>query len=401
MKRILIIVGAVAAAVAALIWAFLPRPFPIDTVEVAQGRFEQAVEDDGKTRVRERYVVSAPLAGRVGRVTLKAGDRVERGQVLAVLSPMAPPLLDVRTEAELRERVGAAEAAVARARTSVERARATLVKASADLERSRKLAVQSFVSAAQVERDELAVSVNAREYEAVQFERDATEHQLDLARAALGRSRQGWQSGRGERLEIRSPVDGVVFRVLQESESVVALGTGLIELGDAARLEVVVDVLTSDAVQIPDAALVRLHHYGDARPLEGRVRRVEPSAFTKVSALGVEEQRVNVVIDIVSPPAQWQALGDGYRVDAAIVVYSRDDAVMVPLGAIFRHGTGWAVFVVRGGYARTQPVEAPRRSSTHALIEKGVAPGDRVVLYPAERVRDGTRVRLLKPSAVR
>jgi len=398
-KRTLLVIAGMVAAVAALTWAFMPRPFPVETVEIARGRFEQAIEDDGKTRVRERYVVSAPIAGRLERITHKAGDSVRRGQVLAVLFPMVPALLDARTEAELRERVGAAEAGLARAATTVERARAMLVKSRADLERTRKLASRDFVSAAQVERDELTVSVNARELEAVQFERHASEHQLELARAALVRSQRGWQSGRGERLEIRSPVDGVVFRVLQESEAPVAHGAGLIELGDAARLEVVVDVLSSDAVQVLPGALVRLHHYGDGRVLEGRVRRVEPSAFTKVSALGVEEQRVNVVIDIVSSPEQWQALGDGYRVDARIVVFSRDDAVMVPVGAIFRHGEGWAVFVVRESHARLQPLDAPRRSSTHALVEKGLEPGDRVVLYPAERVRDGTRVKLLSRSA--
>ena len=384
------------ALIAALAWAFMPRPFPVEVVEVQRGRFEQAIEDDGKTRVRERYVVSAPLAGRLERITLKAGDRVRRGQVLAVLSPMVPPLLDVRTEAELRERVGAAEAALARAATSVERSRATLAKSRTDLQRTRKLASENFVSAAQVERDELTVAVYERELEAVQFERHASEHQLELARAALSRAQRGWHSGRGEKLEIRSPVDGVVFRVLQENETTAALGTGLIELGDAARLEVVVDVLSSDAVQIEPGALVRLRHHGNAHGLEGRVRRVEPSAFNKVSALGVEEQRVNVVIDIVSAPSQWQVLGDGYRVDARIVVFSRDDAVMVPLGAIFRDGDGWAVFVVRNSHARKQAVDAPRRSSTHALIEHGVAPEDRVVLYPAERVRDGARVRLLE-----
>lgn len=387
-------------AIAALVWAFTPRPFPVETVEVQRGRFEQAIEDDGKTRVRDRYVVSAPLAGRLERVALKAGDRVSGGQVVAVLSPAAPPLLDARTESELRARIGAAAADVARAATAVERARANLVKSRADLERSRKLASQGFVSAAQVERDELTVSVQTREVEAVQFERRAAEHQLQYARAALARS-QRWQSGYGERLEIRSPVEGVVLRVMEESETTVALGTDLVELGDAARLEVVVDVLSADAVRIPPEALVRLRHQGDAHPLEGRVRRVEPSAFTKVSALGVEEQRVNVIIDIVSPPGEWQALGDGYRVDARIVVFSRDDAVTVPVGAIFRHGKGWAVFVVREGRARLQPVEAPRRSSTDALIENGVSPGDRVILYPAERVRDGTRVRLLTRQSAR
>lgn len=395
MRGKLVAAATVIAAALALAWAFAPRPFPVETVEVKRGRFEQTVEDDGKTRVRERYVVSAPIAGRMERVELDPGDRVKRGQVLAILHPMVPPLIDARTEGELRERVGAAEAAVARSATAVERARASLAKSKADLQRTQALAAREFVSRAQVERDELTVTVNSRELEALEFEQHAAAHQLDLARAALARSRAGWQSGRGERLEIRSPVDGAVFRVLQENEAAVAIGAGLVELGDPQALEVVVDVLSSDAVQIPQGTRARLHHFGGGRELEGRVRRVEPSAFTKVSALGVEEQRVNVIIDLVSPRAEWQALGDGYRVDARIVVFSAEDALTVPVGSIFRDGRGWAVFVVRDGVARKQGIEVLRRSSTEALVANGLSAGERVVLYPADRVRDGTKVRLI------
>ena len=395
MKRRIVAAIALIAALSAAAWTFMPRPFPVETVEVRRGTFEQSIEDDGKTRVRERYVVAAPIAARMERIELHPGDRAQKGQVLAVLHPMVPPLLDVRTEAELRERVGAAEAALARASTAVQRARAVLDKSRSDLDRTRALATRNFVSAAQVERDELAVVTNGREVESLQFERHAAEHQLELARAALARSRSGWQAGRGERLEIRSPVDGVIFRVHQENEGPVAMGASVLELGDPSALEVVVDVLSTDAVQIAPGAGARLYRYGAPRELKGRVRRIEPSAFTKVSALGVEEQRVNVIIDLVSPPAEWQALGDGYRVDARIIVFSSDDAVTVPVGAIFRDGSAWAVFVVRDGVARKQAVELPRRSSTAALVSKGLAPTDRVILYPAERVRDGTKVRLI------
>jgi HlyD family secretion protein len=383
------------AALLGLVWAFTPRPFPVEAVEVKLGRFEQAIEDDGKTRVRERYVISAPIAGRMERVELDPGDLVKRGQVLAVLHPMVPPLIDARAEGELRERVGAAEAAVARSVTAVERGRASLAKATADLERTQALAARSFVSRAQVERDELTVTINARELDALRFEQHAAQHQLELARAALARSRAGWHSGRGEKLEIRSPVDGAVFRVPQENEAAIATGSALIELADPQALEVVVDVLSSDAVQIQAGARARLHHFGGGRELEGRVRRVEPSAFTKVSALGVEEQRVNVIIDFVSPPAEWRSLGDGYRVDARIVIFAADNALTVPVGSIFRDGAGWAAFVIRDGVARKQPIELTRRSSTEALLTKGLAPGERVILYPAERVQDGTKVRLI------
>jgi len=382
-----------AVAIAALVWAFSPRPAAVEVAEVTRGRFEQTIDEDGKTRVRERYVVSAPLAGRVQRVTLKAGDVVERGDVVAVLHPAAPPLIDARTERELDERVGAAQAALARASTGVEHARAALAQNRADAQRTQKLATQGFVAPAQLERDELKVTLSAREAEAADFERHAAEHQLELARAALTRSRQGWQSGRGERLDIRSPVAGYVLRVTQESEAVVALGAPLLDIGDPSDLEVVVDVLSGDALQIAPGQPVKLERQGGAvDTLEGRVRRVEPSAFTKVSALGVEEQRVNVVIDITSPRAQWQNLGDAYRVDARIVVHSADGALKVPVAALFREGAQWAVFVADGNIARKRIIEAPRRGAREALVEKGLAPGERVIAYPGDAVSDGGRI---------
>ena len=387
----MVIAGA-AAAIAALAWAFMPKPVIVEVAEVARGRFEQTVDEDGKTRVRERYIVSAPLAGRVERVALKAGDAVARGDVVAILHPAAPPLIDARSERELEERLGVAQAALARTRTAVEHARATLAQNRADAQRTQKLSAQGFVSAAQLERDELKVTLAAREAEAAEFERHAAEHQLELARAALTRSRQGWQSGRGERLEIRAPVAGRVLRVVQESEAVVALGVPLLEIGDPQDLEVVVDVLSSDALQVLSGQPVRLERQGGVPALGGHVRRVEPSAFTKISALGVEEQRVNVVIDIASPRKEWQNLGDAYRVDARIVVHGADDVVKVPVAALFRDSTQWAVYVVDGNVSRKRVIETSRRGSRDAMVEKGLAPGERVILYPGDAVRDGRRI---------
>jgi len=396
MKRktwIVAIIGAAAAAVA-LYWAFAPRPVLVETARVERGLFEQTVDEDGRTRVRERYVVSAPLAGRLHRVTLKADDAVEPGRVIATLDPAAPPLLDARTERELQERVGAAEAALARARTAVVQAGAALAQSSADLRRTQKLAKDGFLSAANLERDELKVDLDTRTVEAADFERHAAEHQLDLARAALMRSHRALQGARvSERLDIRSPVRGRVLRVAQESEAVVAIGAPLVELADAGDLEAVVDVLTSDAVHIRTGAAVRLDVGAGERVLDGRVRRVEPSAFTKISALGVEEQRVNVVVDIVSAREQWRSVGDGYRVDARIVVHREENALRVPVSALFRDGGGWAVFVAADGVARVRAVNVVRRGTSLALVDKGVDEGDQVIVYPGEAVRDGARVR--------
>lgn len=391
-KRILILTAGTAAAVAALVWAFSPKPMAVEVAEVTRGRFEQTIDDDGKTRVLERYVVSAPLAGRVQRITLKAGDAVARGDVLATILPSAPPLIDARTARELEQQVGAAQAALARATTAVERARTALAQHRADAQRTKKLAAQGFVSPTQLERDELNAALSAREAEAAEFERQVAEHQLALARAALTRSRQGWQEGRGERIDIRSPVAGRVLRVTQESEAVVTLGAPLLEIGDPSDLEVVVDVLSGDALQIAPGQAVRLDRQGGGTALDGRVRKVEPSAFTKISALGVEEQRVNVVIDFTSPRDRWQNLGDAYRVDARIVIHSAENALKVPVAALFRDGMQWSVFVADGNVARKRIIESPRRGAQEALVDKGLAAGDRVIVYPGDAVKDGGKI---------
>ena len=391
-KTLLVVALGTAIIVAALVWAFSPRPVNVEVAEVTRGLFVQTIDDDGKTRVRERYVISAPLAGRLQRIKLKAGDVVERDAVVALLRPVAPPLIDAREERELESQVSMARAGLARAATAVERARIALAQARADAQRTKKLAAEGFVSSTQLERDELNVALSTREVAAAEFERQAAEHQLALARAALTRSRQGWQEGRGEQLEIRSPVAGRVLRVAQESEAVVKFADTLLEIGDPSDLEVVVDVLSGDALQIAAGQAARLERQGVTAPLEGRVRKVEPSAFTKISALGVEEQRVNVVIDIVSPRAQWQNLGDAYRIDARIVVHKTDDAVQAPVAALFRDGARWAVFVADGNIARKRIIESSRRNAQMALVEKGLAAGDRVIAYPGDAVRDGGKI---------
>jgi HlyD family secretion protein len=395
-KPVTRIVGGIAllAVLVLVVVSFLPEPVPVDVEPVTQGRFEQTVDEDGKTRVRERYVVSAPLAGRVLRIELKEGDAIERRGLLAVMVPTAPALLDIRTERELKERLGAAEADRLRTQAVVERAKAALKQARIDFNRSRELARERLVPPAQVERDELSVTLRRKELEAAEFENDVAGHQVELARAALLQTRKGIDpSAAPDRLEIRSPVAGRVLRVLQESESVVALGTPLLEIADPSDLEVVVDVLTTDAVQVAPGMPVRIERYGAGEPLEGRVRLIEPSAFTKISALGVEEQRVNVVIDPASPSDQWKTLGDGYRVEARIIVHSEDDAVKVPAGAVFREGERWTVFVADGGKARKRMVEVGHRNGVEATIAKGLEVGEMVVVYPSDAVKDGVRVR--------
>jgi HlyD family secretion protein len=394
-KKPLIAVLGAAAAAGGLVWALLPSPVPVEIAQVTRGTFQETVEEDGKTRVRDRYVVSAPLVGRLQRITLKAGDKVREGMVVALLAPTVPGLLDIRVERELTERVGAAEAARLRAAAAVARAQTALEQAKADLDRSRRLAERGFVAPSQLDQATLTVKLAIRDVELARQAEHTAEHDVAVARAALLTLRQE-PAGEGQpaRLwEVRSPVSGEVLKVVQESEGVVVVGAPLLEIGNPADLEVVADVLTTDAVRVAPGMPVVIERWGGGEDLQGRVRLVEPSAFTKISALGVEEQRVNVVIDLVSPPARWRSLGDGYRIDARIITATVPNAVKVPVSALFREGEQWSVFVVTGGRAHKRSVRISGRNGLEAMVEKGLEPGEQVIAYPGDTVKDGVRVK--------
>ncbi len=377
-------------ALAALVaWALQPRPITVETAPVTRGTFELTVSDDGKTRVRERYVVSAPLAGRVDRIELEEGDRIKQGQVIALLTPTAPALLDVRTARELEARVGAADARLAGARAETLRAEAQRDQARADFDRQAKLAQEGFVAQSAREQSSLALRTAERNVEAARFGQDAALHDVQQARAALRR----YQSGEpGARWEVTAPVSGSVLKVVQKSEGAVALGAPLVELADARALEAVVDVLSQEAVAIRPGMPARIELGQGVPPLAATVRLVEPAAFTKVSALGIEEQRVNVILDFSDTLDSVKTIGDGFRVDAQIVTQRRDNALKVPVGALFRDGAGWAVFAVESGRARKRSVDVPLRNTVEAVVEKGLAAGERVIVYPSDALTDGARL---------
>jgi HlyD family secretion protein len=391
--RLLWVVAALGVCLG-LLYAVVPRPAVVEIGGVTRGRFLQTADDDGKTRVRDRFIVSAPLNGVLQRVTLEAGDLVKEGGNVAMIMPSVPALLDVRTETALTERVGATEAARGRALAAVARVRATLQQAAVDYNRARELDKANAISKIEVDRARLLVDVTSRELAAAQLEEHAAEHEIAQAKAALARFKQ---SSRGSPsdipFDVLSPVSGEVFRVIQENEGPVALGAPIMEVANPSDLEVVVDVLSTDAVQIKPGADVILERWGGP-PLAGRVRLIEPSAFTKISALGVEEQRVNVIIDFTSPHEQWSALGDGFKVDARIVVYENDNAVKIPTSALFRHGEQWAAYVIANGRAWLRDIRIGHRSGTEAEVLDGVKPGDQVVVYPSDAVRDGVRISL-------
>ena len=389
-RRNKIALGVALAAVAlGAAWALRPQPIAVELAGVSRGAFEQTLSDDGRTRVRDRYVIHAPLAGRVERIRLEEGDRVKQGQVVALLTPTAPAFLDARTARELQERVGAAEAQLARARAETLKVQAQRDQASADLERQTRLSKEGFVSQTAREQAELSLRTMARALDAARFAEDASSHDLAQAKAALTRYRTG---SPGARWEVTSPVSGAVLKVAQKSESPVALGAPLLEIADPRSLEAVVDILSQEAVAVRPGMPARLELGQGLAPLAARVRRVEPAAFTKVSALGVEEQRVNVVLDFAGPLDAVHTIGDAFRVEAHIVVYVQPDSVKAPAAALFRDGDGWAVFVVEERRAKKRGVKAPRRNSTEALIEEGLKPGEQVVVYPSDALRDGARV---------
>lgn len=386
-----------AATVAALAWAFTPRPVEVEVATVTQGPFQATIDEDGKARLRDRYVVSAPLAGRLMRMSLREGDRVEAGDVVAVLLPALPPMLDERSLREQQARLAAAESQVGSAKARVEAARLALQKARGDAARTSQLAGQGFVSLTKLDADRLAAEVAQKDLDAATEARHVADHESQQARFALMALRDSGPA-RPRAFPLRSPVAGQVLRVPQPSEGMVALGAPLLELGDTRKLEVVAELLTGDALRVRAGTPVLIERWGGSGALHGEVRLVEPSAFTKVSALGVEEQRVKVLVDITSPPALWTGMGDGYRVGVRIVDLAIGSATQVPVSAVFptpaREGQsgGFGVFRIDEGRARMVPVDVGARNGSHAWLRGGPVPGDTVIVYPPPAVKDGGRV---------
>lgn len=376
-----------------LAWAFVPAPLPVDAGRVVRGPFIQEITEEGRARARERYTVAAPVAGRLLRVTLRAGDAVRAGQPVAFLLPADTPLRDLRAMRDLEERLGAAEAALARAGAQLAQARAARAQADLEFQRLQRLAAAGAAARADLDRAAAAAQVQAQAESAASEEVHAQTHTLAAARADLALAGQG-----RERSVVKAPVGGLVLRILQESETVVAAGTPLMELYRPGDLEVVADLLSSDAVPLKPGAPARLTQWGGGEALAGRLRQVEPVAFTKVSPLGVEEQRVHVIVDITSPPAAWTSLGDGYRMEAHLQVFSADAALQVPTAALFRQGGGWAAFTVEGGRARLRAVTLGHRGDTAAEVLGGLSAGETVILYPGDQVVEGQRVKA-RPEA--
>jgi len=396
---VLIAVGIVAAVG----YGLIPEPVEVDLAKIDKGAIRVTVDQDGKTRIRERYVVSTPLAGRLLRIDLDPGDEVKSGEtLLATVEPRDPELLDARSIAQAEARVKAAEVALQQMVPMLEKAQADQEFAEAELKRTRdarSLSPQA-VTESEIQSRLLAYRTSTALLRSASHNEEIARFELDQTRAALIRSRP--QAGvappavngaNGWNFTIRSPINGRVLRVFQESSAVVSAGTPLLELGDPHDLEVEIDVLSRDAVKIRAGAQVLLEHWGGPNVLQGRVRLVEPSAFTKISTLGVEEQRVNVIVDLLDPPQDRTSLGDGFRVEARIIVQEAADVLKAPTSALFRVGQWWAVFRVNDRVARQQLVQLGLQNGLEAEVLEGLSVGDQVVVHPGDHIADGTAIR--------
>jgi HlyD family secretion protein len=374
--------SAAALVGAVLVWlALRPSPVPVDVAAATVGPLQVTIDEEARTRVRDRYVVTAPIAGRVMRIALEAGDPVAGGAVVVRMTPLP---LDPRSRAQAQAMVAAAADAQRAAAATVTQAREALAQARRESARVAELASRSLVAPAERERAELAESVAAQDLEAAEFRAQAAQHDVEAARAAL------LAAGAGAVVTLRAPVSGVVLRIPERSERVVQAGEPLLELGNCGDLEIVADLLSSDAVKVRPGHLMLVEDWGGDSALVARVRRVEPGGFTKISALGVEEQRVHVVADLGQCPA---ALGDGYRVEARIVIWEADSVLKVPTTALYRAGEGWGVFVIDGARAVERVVQIGRQNPFEAEIVGGLKPGEVVVRHPGDRIRTGIRVR--------
>jgi HlyD family secretion protein len=377
--------------VVAIIYGFMPKPVAVDVMPVARATLQVTVEEEGRTRVIDRYAISAPVAGYAQRIELDVGDSVQQGQPLVALEPLPSTVLDPRSRAQAQAQVAGAEAALLAAQENATAARASHDFAKAEYERIKELCKTQCVS--QTEEDKAAAEARraAANLRSARFAVEVARHELEAAKTTLQYSAaKGSQTP--DKVVITSPINGSVLKINRESEGVIAVGQTLIEVGNPRALEVVVEALSADAVRMAPGTRIRFARWGGEQDLEGVVRVVEPVGFTKVSALGVEEQRVLVIADITSPTEQWQRLGDGYRVEASFILWEEPDVLQIPASSLFRYQDGWAVFVMQNDRAVRKVVEIGQRNGLSAQVLAGLKQGELVITHPDDSIEDGVEV---------
>jgi len=382
----------IAAVVIAVMLGFRSAPVSVDVAAASRGPLQVSIEEEGKTRVIDRYLISAPVAAYAGRIELKVGSAVHKGQTLVQLEPLPSAVLDPRSRAEAQARVEAGEDALQAARENVRAAKASAELANTELQRIKRLRKDNLASADQEDRAQAAASSADATLRSARFAVEVAGHDLEAAKTALKYS--GTKANSVEPLLITSPVDGNVLKIPRESEGVVAAGQALIEVGDPRSLEIEVEVLSADAVRIKPGMQVLFERWGGDEPLLGVVRTVEPVGFTKVSALGVEEQRVLVISDITSSPDEWRQLGDAYRVEASFILWHEENVLQIPASALFRYDHGWAVFVLRDDRAQRHVVKIGQRNGLNAQVIDGITEGEQVIAHPDDSIDDGVSVKL-------
>jgi len=389
-----VLIGLIAAVIIiAVFFALRTPPLDVDVAEAVEAPLLVTIDDEGETRVRDIYVVAAPISGELQRVDLEAGDPVVAGQtVVARIMPAQPDFLNSRNEAEVRAQIKALEASVQSSAARIGQAEADRKLAAANFSRIDALYERGFATRTAHDAARAARDSSAARLTEARGAMDATRFELRAAKARLIAPSASKTSGSA--LAVRSPESGSVLRVVQESQATVAVGTPIMELGDPSDIEIVSDLLSSDAVKIKPGSAVLIDNWGGDKPLKGKVKLIEPFGFTKISALGVEEQRVNVIIDFVDPRIARERLGHGYRVIARVVEWSGDKVLQVPISGLFRDKGQWSVFVMRGGEAHLVPVAVGRMNDERAQITKGLEAGDEVILHPSEKIEDGRSVRL-------
>lgn len=387
--------GAALVLVAGLVYAFWPQPVPVDMGTAERGPMIVTVDGEGRTRVKDVYTISAPVSGRVRRFTGEVGDEVVAGEtVVATIQPSDPGFLDVRTQSELQAAAKGAEAARDQARAEMVQAEAAYDYAQAEYERAQKLAEKGNISESALDKARLEARLKKAAVETARAALNVQESKLQQARAALLSPESASSAGNDEAccLNVRAPETGTILRIFQESEAVVAAGAPLVEIGNPANLEIVVDLLSTDAVKVSPGDPVLIEDWGGDQTLNGRVRRIEPFGFTKISTLGIEEQRVNVIIDFTDPREVWRQLGHGFRVDTRIIIWKDENTLRVPVSTLFRVGENWSLMKVEDGRATLTTVSVGRMNNRFAQIRGGLTPGDRVILHPSDRIEDGMRV---------
>lgn len=386
--RIVVLILAVGAAVFAVTVALRPTPIRMEAARVERGPLQVTIDAEGKTRVRDRFVVAAPVTGKLARIELKRGNTVARDEVVARIEPLPLTPLDPRQLAEAKARVAAAEQLKNEANAVVEHTRADCEQARREFARAEKLIETGDVSSQEFERARNAEQTCRQQLDAARFRSAAAASDVEVAKAALIAVEQSGTNGKTATVIVRAPVAGRVLRVAEENERVVTAGTPLVELSNTT-LEIVIDVLSTDAVKITPGAKVLIEGWGGDKALQARVRLIEPSGFTKISALGIEEQRVNVIADFAEDPGP---LGDGYRVEARLVLWESASVLRVPASALFRTGQAWGVFVVENGQARQRLIQIDHRTAFDAEVLTGLDEGVAVILHPNNQITDGARV---------